>query len=341
MKILLVNYEYPGTTSNCGGGGEVTRQLETELVRRGHTVRVYTDQADGNYTTFPLRHYRGLKRVLERYQPDVVNAHFSMPTGLPLARLCEQRDIPLVTSVMGADLYDPTRYQHIRPLLDHINRYVFERSDAIVAPSRDMLDRLPPLFLHNSRVVHYGIEPEHWNWEPGTERERTRLLTVCRLVPRKNLDLAIATSDELRRRGHDIEHTIVGKGPERAGLLEEHGDKDWLSLPGYVEDLDAVYNDHDVFVLPSKHEAFGMVFLEALASGLPVVTSDTGGQTDIIENGVVGEIAQPNVEDQTAAVERLLDSYLRQQASTRHYVEAEWTADRMAAEYEQVYEGVV
>jgi glycosyltransferase involved in cell wall biosynthesis len=340
VKILLANYEYPGVTENCGGGGEVTRLLATELVHRGHTVRVVTDQNDGSHLTFPVRLYGKLRRVFQGFQPDVVNAHFSIPTGLPLARLCEQCDVPLVTSVMGADVFDPTRYQRVRPLLDAANDYVCKRSERVVTPSSDMAARVPERYADRARTIHYGVDVDEHEWRPKSLSDPVRVLSVCRLVERKQLPVAIEATRRLRDDGWNIEHTIVGTGPLLDSLREDHAGREWLSLPGYVPDLDAVFASSDVFVLPSAHEAFGMAFVEALGAGLPVVTSDTGGQTDIVTD-LVGEVAAPTPSAQANALERVLENYDARQLGTRGYVARNFGAEKMAAEYEGVYEAAV
>lgn len=340
MKILLANYEYPGVTDNCGGGGEVTRLLATELVHRGHTVRVVTDQNDGSHLTFPVRLYGKLRRVMRAFQPDVVNAHFSIPTGVPLARLCKQFDVPLVTSVMGADVFDPTRYRRVRPLLDAANEYVVKRSERVVTPSSDMAARLPQRYADRARTIHYGVDVDEHEWRAKSLSEPVHFLSVCRLVERKQLPVAIEATRRLRDSGWNIEHTIVGTGPLLDSLRNEHASKDWVSLPGYVPDLDAVFEASDVFLLPSAHEAFGMVFVEALGAGLPVVTSDCGGQTDIVAD-VVGEVAPPTPSEQADALERVLENYDARQLGTRGFVARNFNAEQMAAEYESVFEAAL
>jgi len=114
-----------------------------------------------------------------------------------------------------------------------------------------------------------------------------------------------------------------------------------MELTGYVEDLQPVFDDADLFFLPSQHEAFGVVFLEALAAGLPVVATDRGGSVDII-SPEVGRLAPPTVQNQIVdALVEVADNYQTYQRATEGYIEARFSADQMAAEYEETFAEVV
>jgi glycosyltransferase involved in cell wall biosynthesis len=97
-----------------------------------------------------------------------------------------------------------------------------------------------------------------------------------------------------------------------------------------------------VFFLPSKHEAFGLVYLEALASGLPVVTSTTGGQTDIVDTGVVGQTAPPDDPGALAlALKHVIEDYDTYQKQTDGYLRGRYTAEAMAKSYRDLYEEMI
>lgn len=342
MRILLANYEYPTVTDNCGGGGEVTRHLRKGLRNRGHDVEVFVDAPDGHHTTFPVRQYGALRDAIDSYQPDVVNAHFSVPTGLTAARPAAKLDVPLVTSVMGADVFDPTRYRTIRPLLSAANWYVFHRSNAVVAPSSDMARRLPMTNAPQS-TIGYGIDPRQWTHREKTLSDPPQILTLCRLVERKNLEMAIEAVARYRDRFGPAELTIAGTGPMAEDLRRRRDEQGyhWLSLPGYVDNLQATFDAHDLFFLPSHHEAFGMVFLEALACGLPIVTSPTGGQTDIVTSDIGCYPEPTDQQPQTYAtlLHEITDNYREYQSST---ADPTYPLDRdaMAASYVDLYQQV-
>jgi len=341
MRVLLVNYEFPDVTANCGGGGEVTKQLAGALSDRGHTVKVFTDTADGRYWTFPFRTYRPLKEEVRRFQPDVINGHFSVPSSLMLPAVRMEADCPVVVSIMGADVYDPTRYTWARPALTAANRYLDHRAAAVVAPSRDLADRYRDQTGTEPTVIPYGIAPDTYEWRRRELSDRVRVLTVARLVDRKNLWAGAGGVSRLNPQGKTVEYRIVGTGPRHGELAAHAEGKPWLSVAGYVDDLHAEYRAADVFLLPSHHEAFGMVVLEALAAGLPVVTTDTGGQSELV-TPAVGAVADGDTSDVIAdALRRVLKDYDGRQQATRGYVADYYSRRRMAEDYEHLYRGVL
>lgn len=337
LSINLVNYEFPGVTANCGGGGAVTETLHDRLQARDHDSQVVTDRDGGHYVTSPLRLFPQLQRARDS---DVINAHFSVPSGLPAAHYAREHGTPLVVSVMGADIYDPSRFGLLKHPRDLANQYVFASADRVVAPSTDMARRVREQYGIDPKVIHYGIDPDRYRWQPRKLQSPVQLLSVCRLVQRKNLDRAIAAASELRERGHNVNYRIVGKGPERARLRREHRGTDWLSFPGYAENLSQFYAAADVFFLPSLHEAFGMVYLEALAAGLPVVGSNSGGATDILTHEVGGCPDPHDTADIRRALSAVLNDYASYQKATRGYVRRRFSASQMTDAYENLYREV-
>lgn len=336
MNVLHVNYEFPGVTANCGGGGRVTELLDECLEERGIGSRVITDWDDGHYTTFPARSYSRVRGAIASGWPDVVHGHFSLPSSLALPRLCERHDVPLVVSVMGADVYDPTRFALVRPFADRLNRHILGRADAVVAPSTDMQRRVRESFGLSTERIPYGVDTSRWrDTARDLDAETTpRILTVARLVERKNLDVAVDAVDALRSMlDTDVSYRLVGTGP-----LEDRFESDpRVASLGYVADIRRQYEWADVFFLPSKHEAFGMVFCEALANGLPVVTSTTGGQTDIVTDDVGARALSDDPDALARRLEFVLEYYDDLQPYTRPHAVDYYDRDRMVDDYTDLY----
>lgn len=334
----MVNYEWPGETDNCGGGGRIGKRLADGLRDRGHDVRVVTDE-EGHYATFAIRRYPAIRHAVEEHSPDVIHGQFALPTSMLLPWIADTFDVPLVVTAMGADVHDPTRYGQIRPLAKRLNRYVFSRAEAVTTPSRDLANRTVEGDF-DIDVIPYGIDPTAWDWRQRSRHDTVRILTVCRLVERKNLLTGAEAIDTLRQNGVDVEWRIVGKGP-KAAQLDALG-HDWLTLRGYVDDIEAEYGWGDLFFLPSKHEAFGIVVLEALASGLPVVTTGTGGQSEIVTSRVgIANAAPDNPETMAGHLHALVDKYGSYQQHTAGYVADNYSRSRMVDEYETTFKEAI
>jgi glycogen(starch) synthase len=336
MRPLLVNYEYPGVTTNCGGGGRVTQLLRQGLRSRGHDPQIVTDVSDGHWAIFPLRSFPKARARIKNTNPDIIHGHFSIPSSpaLPLV----DGDRPLVISVMGADVHDPTRFRLLRPVTDRVNDWLFNHASAVVVPSTDMRDRVAATYGFEPTVIPYGIDLSDYDWRSRNLHNPVRVLTVARLVERKNINVAIRALEHLADHGTKIEYRVIGTGPAKDSL-QSLDTSIGVQFRDYVADIQQEYAWADLFVLPSAHEAFGMVFLEALASGLPVVTSSVGGQTDIVKEAV-GATVPPRYRAVADAIAHVIDEYESYQRATKNYVAKNFHVDAMTDQYIDLYRSV-
>lgn len=144
-------------------------------------------------------------------------------------------------------------------------------------------------------VIHNGFDDKRFKPVPH-ENAVPQLITVCRLVPAKGLDILLQACAELKRKGYDYVLHIIGDGPSRQELEEMA-----KTLGIYQETIFYGYTLHpeefmpffDIFVLPSRAEAFGSVFAEAALSSLALVGTDVGGIAEQIEDGVNGLLVPP------------------------------------------------
>ena len=330
MRILFVNYEYPPLG---GGGGIVCAWLAEELAKR-HEVSVLTSRAFElrghevvrNVEIFRSRTFfrrqkaaanipsmasfivsgtlkgRGLVRSRDF---DVINTHFAIPTGPVGAWLSRFGDIPNVLSVHGGDLYDPSKWSspHRHTILRYVVRHVVQSADVVVGQSKNTNENLRKFFdpAVQPELIPLGIPrppPARSGRDTlGLDPDETILITVGRLVGRKRIDQLVRLVRKLR--DAKVRLVIVGDGPESAALqhqASELGIADRVTFAGFVSDQRKIdlLASADIYVSTSQHEGFGLVFLEAMAQGLPVVCYDHGGQTDYLENGVNGAVLPLN-----------------------------------------------
>jgi glycosyltransferase involved in cell wall biosynthesis len=295
-----------------------------------------------------------VRQLLRSECYDVVHVFFSLPTGamLPFLNL---DDTPVVVSLRGSDV--PGYDQHHRPLvLCHrlllpLTRWIWRRADRVVAVC-ESLGGLARSTLPSLRyvVVPNGVDLALFR-PPATRRiprvDRVRCLAVTRLVERKGLTDLIRAMSLLPRDRFELE--IVGSGPDELTLRElvaELGLTDSVTFSGTLDRATTAhrYREADLFTLASREEAFGNVFAEALASGLPVVGSTVGGIPELVHHGQNGLLVPPrNPRALAAAIRHLADDpALRLQMSRRNRAQAEsnlsW--DHATARYLSVYHGV-
>jgi glycosyltransferase involved in cell wall biosynthesis len=287
---------------------------------------------------------------------DVINTHFVVPTGPVGHLLSRATGTPNVLSVHGGDLYDPSKASspHRHRSLRRPIRYLLNQAHAVVGQSRNTLQHVSDIYGvgRTTELIPLGIDrppvPGRVSRsEFGIPESAFVLVTVGRVVARKaTVQLVQALKDAERAATHLL---VVGDGPESAALQQAAaaaGVSDRVHLMGQVSEQRKfqALAAADVFVSTSQHEGFGLVFLEAMAFGLPVVCYDHGGQTDFLTTGRTGFVIPLNdLSAFTAAVRQLHDEPALRGAmaeENRRLVE-QYLIDRCAARYETVFEAAI
>lgn len=380
MRILFCNYEYPPLG---GGGGVVTALLAQELARR-HEVTVLTSSGPGlpaeeavqgvrivrapvvlrtrqatatlaSMGSFMFSGVRAGRRLLAQRHFDLINTHFVLPTGPVGSALAPRADVPNVLSLHGGDLYDPSKWTspHRHWLLRAWVRRLVRRADRVVGQSRNTIANLRRFYVPEVKpvLVPLGIgRPPAGTarrGDYGFGEDDILLVTVGRLVARKAIDQLIAMLPALARDRARL--LIMGDGPLEAELRKtaaEHGVAERVAFLGHVDESEKfrILRMCDLFVSTSQHEGFGLVFLEALACGLPVVCYDHGGQTDFLEHAVTGYLLPLNDRAGLEARCRALiaDRALRGDLGRAGLARAEnLFIDRCAERYEAVFDEVL
>jgi glycosyltransferase involved in cell wall biosynthesis len=250
-----------------------------------------------------------------------VHAHFLYSDGAVALQLNRRFGLPFIVAVRNTDV---NAFMRLRPDLAGIRNEVLRRAHRVVFLSptyRDtFLDKLPqqvsePL-ADKAVVVPNGLAPEWLVAPAGLERGAAsplRLLYVGDFTPNKNLGTVIAALRRLRST-LAATLTVVGGGGDRGGrmqrLLQQEQGVQWLGRVDDAERLRAIYREHDVFVMPSLHETFGLSYLEALSQGVPIVHSRGQGVDGYFEPGTVAEAVDPrrceSVADGVVALARRL-----------------------------------
>jgi glycosyltransferase involved in cell wall biosynthesis len=380
MNILMINYEYPPLG---GGGGVFNKQLAEELSKNDNITVItsnFRDQkpyevrnnievirvpvlmrSNQNAATiismlsfFPASLRTGYQ-LLKRRPFDVIHSMFAIPSAPSGLALAKKFHIPHVLSILGGDIYDPSKNlsPHKTPFLHYTVTKMIEESDKVIALSSDIKKRAVDHYnvSKNIDVIHLGIPKPlfakktrgHFDFKPTD----VLLVTVGRLVARKGLQVLIRVVATLE--DQNIKLIVIGDGPERT-QLEELTKSLNLSKRvfffGHVSDETKfqLLNISDAYVSSSHHEGFGIVFLEAMASGLPIVCYDEGGQTEFLLDQKTGFLVSYGYTSLlTERVRELCeDPTLRKEVGqfNRRYVEKFYIAT-CAKQYQHVYESLI
>lgn len=335
-------------TGNFGyirdGASQALRLLVDHLVRAGHIVRVYSPAAAlcpaldhvsivsvPSIRMPPRPEYRlalGLPAAqrsdLRGFKPDVL--HLSAPDFLGFAalRLAERERLPVVASLHTRfETYlEHYRLGWLRTLAEQRLHTFYSRADFILSPTRFLSDALaeqglgPKVRLWSRGVDRVRFHPRNrdlsWRRERGFRDEDTVLLFFGRLVREKGTQVFADTVRLLHARGVMVRVLVVGDGPERRSLARRLPDAAYVGfLSG--DELGRAVASADIFVNPSRSEAFGNVNLEAMSAGLAIITADEYSSRELIEHEKTGLLCAANgAEGYADAVVRLMhDSALR------------------------------
>ena len=297
--------------------------------------------------------------------PDVVHAHFWMSgcAGLAAARAM---GVPLVQTfhALGAVKRRHQGAADTSPAMRQgVERALALTSDAIVATCSDEVRELTALGAdrHRIHVVPCGIDPALFSPcgppNPPSQPDRrhvARIVAVSRLVPRKGLAEAVTALRDV-----PAAHLVIAGGPPPRQLADDAeacrlrevaaaaGVADRVTLVGGVDraDVPALLRTADVVVCPPWYEPFGIVPLEAMACGVPVVGTAVGGLLDSVVDGVTGLLVPPRRPDELARALRLMlgDRRLRERLgrAASAWVRSRFTWDEVAGSTLQVYEHVL
>jgi len=126
---------------------------------------------------------------------------------------------------------------------------------------------------------------------PRSRRQPPVIGSMGRFVAKKGFDVFIVALARLRAYGAEFRAILAGDGPERAALerlATQHHLQDVLTFPGWVDDKPTFFASIDVFCLPSHHEPFGIVLIEAMAQAVPIVSTNSEGPSEIVHDGTEG-----------------------------------------------------
>ena len=296
----------------------------------------------------------GLRRRLLALRPDIVHVHLEYST---LVGALAVQSLPTPWPILVASVAnDPHRQSVFHRLA---GRQLAPSFGAHITHSRGIEEAVRRAYAGRHRRIHgvsLGIDLRRCDKSYAVAARVAEYRrgagcvvgTMGRLVPQKAMHVLLDATPALLQADPRTRVLIVGDGPLRSALeAQAHalGIADAVTFAGYQEDVASAYAAMDVFVLPSRDEGFGLVFLEAMAIVVPVVGTRVIGSEDAVDDGVTGLLVS-YADDQAlaSAVRRLLTEpglapRLRRTASER--VRRLYSRDRFAAQVETIYRELI
>lgn len=317
-----------------------------------HIVPIY----DRVSPLYDIKAARSVAKIIDNYRPDIlhVHGHKAALIGRMATLLSSRCKIISTVHNFPSGLSKNGIKKHIDRLIYGI---VYRKGYSIAVSSalESCLVREIGISEENVKVIPNGIDLKKWapkkrnilriKRELGLPDNAFLIGTAGRFVPFKGHSVLIDAMASIVERYEHAYLVLLGEGPLRRELeiqVERLGLSSRVRFAGFVDYPEEYISAFNVFVLPSLNEPFGIVVLEALAVGCPVVTTSAGGVVDIIEDGVSGRLVPPGDDNKLAeAIGELIDNdSLREEiiANGTRLVNERYSIDLMAKRTIDVYE---
>ncbi len=368
MRIGIVCYP------TYGGSGVLATELGKALAQKGHKVHFITYQQpvrlstydpniyyhEVHVPTYPLFDFPPYETALASTMVDVIknqhldllHVHYAIPhasAAYMAKRILETEGItiPVVTTLHGTDITLVGKEKMYAPVVT----FSINESDAITAVSQNLREETYKHFdIHKDiEVIYNFVDVARFNRKPLDAFKKV-------LAPNGERILLHASNFRLLKRVQDVVYIfekvqreipsrllLVGDGPERQAI-EELGRSldisDYITFVGRQDQMEEIFAIADLFLLTSEYESFGLAALEAMASKVPVVSSNAGGLAELNIDGVTGYVA--DVGDVNTMSERALD-ILKDDATLEAFRERafshaqQFNIDAIIPEYENIY----
>lgn len=369
MKIGIVCYP------TFGGSGVVATELGIELSKRGHEIHFITYSQpvrlelignnvhyhEVNVPEYPLFHYQPYELALSSklvdmvklHKIDILHVHYAIPHAyaayMAQKMLKEEGiQIPIVTTLHGTDITLVGSHPFYKPAVT----FSINKSDAVTAVSQSLKDDTLRLFdiKKDIHVVPNFIDLDKYNHSFQycqrimMAKEEEKIIThISNLRPVKRIQDVIKVFYNIQKE-IPAKLMLVGEGPERQNVedkCQELGILERVIFFGKSNEIDKILSFSDLFLLPSQTESFGLAALEAMASGVPVISSNTGGIPEVNILGVSGFLSNVgDVEDMTKnAIYILNDENRLKTFKENARIEAlKFDLHKIVPQYEAIYE---
>ncbi len=359
-----------------GGSGVVATELGMQLARRGHEVhfityampfRLSSFQENVFYhevevPTYPLFEHApynlaltvSMHGVAERYGLDLIHAHYAVPhaTSAWMAKeMTQNKDLCVVTTLHGTDItligQDPS--------YKSITAFSIQKSDGLTAVSE---------YLRRETIEHFDIAPGRIQTIPNfvdlneykrdahpchrsrlSESGEKIIMHISNFRPVKRVVDTVRIFARISR-ALPSRLVLIGDGPERGRVqqtAEEEGIADRVLFLGKQESVAEILSCADLFLLPSATESFGLVALEAMSCGVPVVATRVGGVPEVVPDGEAGFLAAigdvETMAEQGISILKDTEKWRRMSEAARQAAEA-FSTDRVVPLYESYYRTV-
>ena len=372
MKIAIVCYP------TFGGSGVVATELGIALADHGHEIHFITYKQpvrlqllhshvhyhEVTVPSYPLFHYQPYELALSSklvnmaklHEIELVHVHYAIPhayAGYMAKQMLAEEGIfiPMVTTLHGTDITLVGNHPFYKPAVT----FSINNSDAVTSVSQSLKDDTLRLFdiKKEIHVVPNFIDTKKYD-NPYSDCERElianedeKIIThISNIRKVKRVDNVIEIFDRIQQK-MPAKLVIVGEGPEKKSLeklCQKNGITEKVLFVGNSHEVDKILCFSDLFILPSEHESFGLVALEAMACGVPVISSNAGGLPEVNIQGQSGYLSEVgDVEEMAKNALRILQDpkeHLKFKRKAK-LISKSFETKAIVPMYEEIYENAM
>ena len=373
MKIAIVCYP------TFGGSGVVATELGLELARRGHEIHFITYSQpvrlallnpnvhyhEVNVPEYPLFHYQPYELALSSklvdmvklYKIELLHVHYAIPhayAGYMAKQMLKNEGInlPMITTLHGTDITLVGNHPFYKPAVT----FSINKSDYVTSVSQSLKDDTLKLFKMKNKikVIPNFIELDKVKKDPNAPCHRYVMANENeRIITHISNFRKVKRIPDIIKIFYNVQKEIpaklmmVGDGPEKEKaeiLCQELGILDKVIFFGNSHEIDKILCMTDLFLLPSETESFGLAALEAMACGVPVISSNSGGLPEVNFDGFSGYLSNVgNVEEMAQNALKILkdDAVLSQFKANALEVARKFDIKNILPKYEALYQKAV
>ncbi len=226
---------------------------------------------------------------------NIIHGHF-LEGAYGLLHIKNKFNVPIIFTEHGSNLLDQRRNKSENARMNNLYASV----DEMIVVGHKQYECAENFTIKSLSIIP-NVIPSYFQYIPRADKDKScfTFISVGNLIESKCFDLLIETFEDLYKENKKIKLVVVGKGPLEGPLKRKVSERNLSSVISFMGAVDncklvEIYNLADCFVLPSRFETFGVVYAEALCSGLPIISTRNGGINDIYEEGCGHLVATDN-----------------------------------------------
>ena len=295
--------------------GNIIQQLSlnVRIISLGLKSKNIHHASNTELITYTIKAFFYALKMQKKEKYDFSFAWSTIPAGFVSYLLKVFYKLPFIVRVGGPDIPGfEERYKIIYKFISPVIKLIWKRAKLIITKCQVEHDMILTIIGNLPlKIIYNGVDTGKFRSKEVQKNKTLRIICPARLIQRKGQDILIKAVSRLKQKNIIMQVDLVGDGDEKENYLtlaEKLGVADLINFKSYVprEQMEKAYHSADIFVLPSYNEGMSNALLEAMACGLPVVVTDVGGTSELLEEGGNGYIFPTgNVENLSLILEKI------------------------------------